>query len=1226
MKKLFNLFVALCLIVGAGSAATAKERVTVNQVSGTVTLTDDIDFVVTSAEPFASDAIVDITNTEHAVLILDSVRPSRALALLYAHVRIKGVRAQNSVNCQVKIYNRGAIILPYGDNCRPLTVFSGQHFEGEACNDFGLEYSGGFMNTLTEAKLNNQIRSFKLKRGYMVTFALRAGGRGYSRCFIAADGDMEIGELPVAMDKSISSYRIFKWYDTSKVGLAAAGGNTAVCQRLGVTSTYTWNQGVDMGPDVECVPHHIYEDYPSAATCGSATWSPHMKTNNEPRNPADDHPQDLNTILNNWENLMATGMRLCTPSSWDGSDYWNADGFIKTFLDSIDARGWRCDIVDAHCYWPEANFANLGRWASTFKRPIWISEWVWGASWNHNGAFASGVTEEENAQAVERICNNLNSWNYIERYFYWNGERDPSKLDKNGTLTAAGQIYSQLNSGIGYNGLYDYVPTIPKQGAPRDLVAEYDKVEKKALLTWFEPNGEMNQGCWVERRRNEDFRWSIIAEVDLQEQGANYSFTDAEATNGCQYRIRVTDANGLDRYSAVVMAASSEMMPGDAVETDGGTKYLGGNIFVNGDFDMDAIGWINGEGQALTAPWFQVVPKGGADNGAYLQAYGNGGINSESAVKTVFDVEKNTDYYFSGAVCYTNSVFCQLNLSTDGTSASKTAGFFNNASGNWMTQFSVFNTEDYPKVIVAFRTLGAKTQVDRLMLCRLFDRRDEALADGWAKARQRIAAFKVYNSLYEMLNTEADQLLAYSQETTSLEHLTASTDSIIAAYHLMPELQALVSRAKALEEFNLYGSHELHNAIYQAETIQTANDVFTCYQQLKTAIDVYLPMTSESGKLVNPRFADDADGWMVKCGSYTAGDQRANTRYGTTFWNAWWSGLHASEGTDKTMAVKQTVVALDHGLYALECRASTEHYCLSDQHAFITNGTVTETSPALKADFLDLPTVTEADRWQLLTTLPVYVAESGQVTVGFEGSKQGAVDGAWHELGNSNSTGDLREGWWCATDFVLKYHPLFLDTVTVGEWGVRCFPYAARPSEGMHFYRIAGITPDHRHLCLEEMDESTAGQAFIYRSDNEHVAFLEYGEAVKSASDAPGNLRGFFKVSARVPVGYYYLTDGKWVKVTGIRPPMSDFTGIIRPFTDKNSKPVDIISDWPGLTMPIEGVTSEEMAADIEMATAQTLSADGTYTIDGMLVDEWHLKPGLYIKVRNGIATKVIVK
>ena len=66
--------------------------------------------------------------------------------------------------------------MPYGKDFKPLTVYSEQNFEGTAVNDFGLEHTGGFMNSLSEKKLNNQIRSFKLKRGYMVTFATGLNG------------------------------------------------------------------------------------------------------------------------------------------------------------------------------------------------------------------------------------------------------------------------------------------------------------------------------------------------------------------------------------------------------------------------------------------------------------------------------------------------------------------------------------------------------------------------------------------------------------------------------------------------------------------------------------------------------------------------------------------------------------------------------------------------------------------------------------------------------------------------------------------------------------------------------------------------------------------------------------------------------------------------------------------------------------------------------------------
>ena len=201
------------------------------------------------------------------------------------------------------------------------------------------------MNTLTNATLNNRIRSFKLKRGYMVTFSTLPKGRGYSRCFIAADSDLEIAQLPAVLSDHISSYRIFRWNDTSKSGLAN-DTRAAVNNILNTTSCYSFGLGEDGGMDRECVPHHIHEGWPAIADCGRVTYSPHMKTNNEPRNTSDDHPDDLNAILNNWEELMATGMRLCSPSSWDGSDYVsNASGFLRQFFDSIDATSSTCTVI-----------------------------------------------------------------------------------------------------------------------------------------------------------------------------------------------------------------------------------------------------------------------------------------------------------------------------------------------------------------------------------------------------------------------------------------------------------------------------------------------------------------------------------------------------------------------------------------------------------------------------------------------------------------------------------------------------------------------------------------------------------------------------------------------------------------------------------------------------------------------------------------------------------------
>ena len=1200
------LTVVLTLCVGQLWAANTKT--TVEKVTETVELTDDVDYIITGSTPFSNAGVVDIKNTDHAVLILTSVKPSAAIRLLAQHVKVNGEKAVNNTNCQVKLYDLGCIILPYGNDCKPLTVYSEQNFQGESCNDFGLENSGGYMNTLTTAKLNNRIRSFKLKRGYMVTFANRTGGRGYSRCFIAANEDLEVGELPGVLDNSISSYRVFKWYDAGKKQLAN-DLNTTTLAALNVQSSYTWSQGHDMAPDYECVPNHIYEDYPSSSAIGNATWSPHSKTNNEPRNSADDHPQDLTTILNNWENMMRTGMRLCSPASWDGSDYWNATGFLADFLDSIDARGWRCDIIDLHCYWPESNFGNTGNWANKYKRPIWISEWCWGASWNSNGAFASGVTETQVRDALQRICTWLNNTDYIERYYYWNGERDPSRLYKNGKLTSAGEMYAALDGGLAYNGKYDYAPTVPAQGNPSDLVVNFDKNAHTATLTWHDPNGEMNVSVMVEKRRSASDEWTVIAQPKMRETPGKCTYEDGNATNGSQYRIHIVDANRKDRYSNIVIAASSDLGAGDSVELDGVTKYVGGNIFTNGNFDMGTFGWTNGKDEPLSQPWFQVVPIGGYDNGPYLHAYGNGTANTESAIRTAFNVKTATDYYFSASVCNTNSSFTQLCFTTNGTSSAKNIKTMQNTTSNWLTQYEVFNTGDYSQVLLSCRMMGAKTQFDNLLLAQLFDTEEEAIADGVEKARLRAQTFMEYNTLYPILNQELANTLEATTATdqAALFTLERAVAQAIQAYNIMPLLSTLINKANSLADLQLDGSDQLKQTIGTIEFNQYASaQIFLAeVATLQAAIDEYLPMTDAATQPKQPKFAS-ADGWTTKCGTYTDGDQRTNSQDGVTFWNAWWSGLSASEGTAKTMEVKQDVTGLTHGLYTLECKATTEHYCLSDQHAYLTVGEETVTTPVLTADYFDLPTVSTADRWQTLTTtMPVYVDEGGTVTIGFVGSKNGAVDNAWHEIGNTkNLNGDKREGWWCATDFVLKHSPLYKIDVEPGQWNAACLPYTITTTDDITMYQIVGVTSDYTKLCVEPIDDSKAGIPFIYRSESGKAVFYESGKATALASDGNGNLRGYLSMKTRVhvPENYYYLENGQFLKCTmpfSQRPYLNNYTGIVRPFTDSNAQPVTIYKGWKGLTIPINDVTDAEKERNDTIAKTIVISNKGDVNNDG---------------------------
>ena len=55
----------------------ANTKQTVTQVTTAVTLSEDVDYIISSETPFGDSGSIDITNTDHAVLIFSKVKPSK---------------------------------------------------------------------------------------------------------------------------------------------------------------------------------------------------------------------------------------------------------------------------------------------------------------------------------------------------------------------------------------------------------------------------------------------------------------------------------------------------------------------------------------------------------------------------------------------------------------------------------------------------------------------------------------------------------------------------------------------------------------------------------------------------------------------------------------------------------------------------------------------------------------------------------------------------------------------------------------------------------------------------------------------------------------------------------------------------------------------------------------------------------------------------------------------
>lgn len=1192
MKKLLCTAISFLLAISLQAANSIE---TVSQVSTTVQLTTDVDYVITDTTPFAEGGRVDIVNTEHAVLIFQNIRPSKVIASYLGNVYINGQKAVNGSNCQVKMYAQGTIIMPYGANFKPLTVYSEKNFGGTSVNSFGLENTGGYMNTLSEAKLNNQIRSFKLKRGYMVTFSTRAEGRGYSRCFIADKEDLEISSLPQVLDQHISSYRVFQWLDAQKKGLASDGRAEANAA-LASSWCYDWGTGnASLLPDVEWVPNHIYEDWPSSASCGSVTGSCHMKTNNEPGNSADDHPQDVATVLANWENLMRTGMRLCSESSHDGSM-----SHLKAFIDSIDARGWRCDILDLHCYWPAGSFNNL-TWYSDYYgngRPIWISEWVWGASWNNNGAFA--VSNRNDYQGnwantyngTKPILDVINANSRVERYAYWNSEANCSKIYLDGVLSTLGQYYASMTPGLGYNKDNEYIPRNPRQYNPSNLSATYDKASHQVTLSWRELNGEYNRSIEIQSCKPGNNQWQTEMNVTPLEAGGDYEVT-LSGRDGIRYRVRLLDLNNKERLTNEATAVNEHLEYGDEVSLGEETLFLGGNMLLNGSFDLGLLDWTNGAGEALSAPYFQALSEGGIDGGNYLQCYGGATSdkNAVDALRKVITLEENGSYYVQAAGC-NNDPSTQRISTTTNEKLELNVRLTLPAITEWAKQGGAFTITSDKLLLIQMRQLAGKAQFDEMMVCKLFTTRDEALANALELEKARVELFKSFNTAYPRLNTELDALSS-SLDAVALENALQKALRTIATLNSLASMQADVTMAIA----NRFPGYESLTAAQEMLDEATSADTYlAACEAYIAAHSACFEHQTDNASILNPTFSGSAN-WTIS-GTYKGGDQRTATQAGLTCWNAWWN-ISAIGNADKNLGISQTLSGLPSGYYALNCKATTQHLCETDQHAFIQNGEQKTVSGSLPLGLLDLPGFANADKWKRLSTSYIYVGEGEEITVGFESSKNGATDKSWMQYGNPSSTGDNREGWWCATDFSFSFIPLFKRMADEAGWGTICLPYAVKlPSEasGLTVYEVAGINVCTNEICIQPVDEIKAGYPYLFHCDaNAEALFFEYGDAVRSCQTNVNGLRGTFTTSAKYPIGALVLTNGVWQCVE-TRYSITPYSAYVR-----DPEQLTRLDSWSGPTLPIEGYNVGIEAVHPDELNAENGNAP-TYNLAGQRV------------------------
>ena len=345
-------------------------------------------------------------------------------------------------------YNWGTIVDMGSILNTPLTVYSERGLKGTSTD---ISVRTIFKGSAIPNGFNNKIRSFVLKRGYMVTFAAKDNGTGKSKVYIASEKDLVVNDLPVSLQGTISFVRVLPWSWVTKKG---TGG---LITGLDAGWFYDWGFRRGSQPNYEYVPMTWGHTSTSAANIGiiaNKDTVTHILGFNESDNCSDQSGQFGNlcqpaVAVDYAQYLMHTGFRIGSPAPREnGPTTW-----LREFNTIAKERDVRFDFVAVHWYDWGANTPNtstssadaifnrfktyLANVYALYQLPIWITE------------FNANPKRDSNIQAefLKLALPYLETLPYVERYAYFQPNPQGTAtvgtgnyyLDNN--LTTIGTIY-----------------------------------------------------------------------------------------------------------------------------------------------------------------------------------------------------------------------------------------------------------------------------------------------------------------------------------------------------------------------------------------------------------------------------------------------------------------------------------------------------------------------------------------------------------------------------------------------------------------------------------------------------------------------------------------------------------------------------------------------------------------------------------------------------------------